>query len=292
MTSPMEATAAVEQLPKSSFWRRLRHRTTPIQWAALVCLGVILILGVLAPWLPLPSYQSTAFVAHAYSFPSWSHPFGIDPEGRDYLSRNIYAIRVTLSIGFMTALIGAVIGVPLGVTAAYLGGVIDWVVLRLVEVLSVIPPLLVAILLANLVSANVLTLSLVIGAVLWVPVTRLVRSKVLSVREMPYVDAARALGASRWRIAWHYLLRNSFGTLVVALVLTVPTAITTEAGLSFLGLGIEPPTPDWGEMISEGLQYVTYYWYLALFPALMLLLTVVSLSLAGDWLRDWLDPQH
>ncbi|MGC8486815.1 MAG: ABC transporter permease [Clostridia bacterium] len=264
---------------------------TGLQRMACLCFLAIVLAGVLAPWLPLPSYQSTAFVSHAYAFPSWTHPFGVDGEGRDYLSRNLYAIRVTLSIGFMTALIGALIGVPLGVAAAYLGGAIDWIVLRIIEVVSVIPPFLVAILLANLITANVLSLSVIIGLVLWVPVARLVRSKVLSVREMLFVDAARSLGASRWRIAWRYLLPNSYGTLIVALVLTVPTAIVTEASLSFLGLGISPPTPDWGEMISEGIQYITYYWFLALFPALLLMLTVVSLSLAGDWLRDWLDPQ-
>ena len=277
---------------KAQFLRRLIRSMTGLQRVAVVCLLLIVLAGVLAPWLPLPSYESTAFVAHTYAFPSLAHPFGIDGEGRDYLARNIYAIRVTLSIGLMTALIGALIGVPLGVAAAYLGGVTDWFVLRVIEVVSVIPPFLVAILLANLISANVLSLSVIIGLVLWVPVARLVRSKVLSVREMLFVDAARALGASRWRIALRYLLPNSYGTLIVALVLTVPTAIVTEASLSFLGLGISPPTPDWGQMISQGIQYITYYWFLALFPALLLMVTVVSLSLVGDWLRDWLDPQR
>ena len=291
----LEPVAAIERGAEPSgvqVLRKMVRGMTGLQRAALVCLVVIVLAGILAPWLPLPSYESTAFVSHTYAFPSLSHPFGIDGEGRDYLARNIYAIRVTLSIGLMTALIGALIGVPLGVAAAYLGGITDWIVLRVIEVVSVIPPFLVAILLANLISANVLSLSVIIGLVLWVPVARLVRSKVLSVREMLFVDAARALGASRWRLAWRYLLPNSYGTLIVALVLTVPTAIVTEASLSFLGLGISPPTPDWGQMISQGIQYITYYWFLAVFPALLLMVTVVSLSLVGDWLRDWLDPQR
>lgn len=264
----------------------------PFQAIAATLLILIVLMGLLAPWITPAPYDSTAFVAQAYSFPSWQHPFGVDPVGRDFFSRNIYAIRVSLTIGIVTALIGALIGVPLGLLAGYARGVADWIIMRVIEITSVVPPLLIAILLASLITVNEWSISLIIGAVSWVPVARLVRSKVLTLRELPYIEAARTSGAGTGRIMWRGLLPNCYSTVVVAFVLTVPNAIVTEASLSFLGLGISPPTPDWGQMISNSLQDIVYYWYLGFFPALMLVVTVVCLSVVGDWMRDVLDPEY
>jgi len=247
-------------------------------------------MGVFAPWVTPASYSSTQFVTQAYSFPSWQHPFGIDAVGRDLFSRNIYAIRISLTIGVVTAVIGAVVGVPLGLLAGYVGGWVDWVVMRVVEITSVIPPLLIAIMLASLISVNVWTISLVIGAVSWVSIARLVRSKVLTLREMPYIESTKIAGASVWHIVWRGILPNCYSTVIVAFVLTIPSAILTEASLSFLGLGISPPTPDWGQMIANSVQDIYYYWYLGFFPALMLMVTVLCMSIVGDWMRDVLDP--
>lgn len=272
--------------------RRLLSRTsgTAFQRIALIVLVVIILLGIFAPWVTLAPYDSTLFVDHAYSFPAWPHVFGVDSVGRDFFSRNIYAIRISLTIGVVTALIGAVIGVPLGLVSGYFGGWIDWLVLRVIEVVSIVPPLLIAILLASVIPSNIWTISFIIGLVSWVPIARLVRSKVLSVREMPFVEAAIACGARSGHIMLRCLLPNSYSTVIVALVLTIPNAIVTEASLSFLGLGIAPPLPDWGQMIANSLSDIYYYWYLGFFPALMLCVTVVSISIVGDWVRDSLDP--
>lgn len=282
---------AEEPTRKRILWNQLRRKTSTVQLVAMgLFLGIVL-LGLIEPWLPLPRYNAALFVSQAYSFPSWAHLFGVDAVGRDYLARNIYAIRTSLSIGVITAAIGAVLGIPLGLMAGYFGGIIDWVTLRIIEIFSVVPPLLIAILLASFVQATVLTVSLIIGLVSWVPVARLVRAKALTVRELPYVDATVALGAGPQRIIWKHVFPNSFGTVIVALVLIIPNAIVTDASLSFLGLGISPPTPDWGHMIATSLQNISYYWYLGLFPALMLGVTVISIALVGDWLRDILDPE-
>lgn len=271
-------------------WVRELSEGTIFQKLAIILLSIIILMGIFAPLVTPARYDSTQFVAQSYSFPSWHHLFGIDAVGRDFFSRNIYAIRISLTIGVVTAIIGGLIGIPLGLLSGYLGGWVDWVVLRAIEIVSVVPPLLVAILLASLVVSNLWTISLVIGLVSWVPIARLVRSKVLSVRESPFVEAARLSGAKSRYIMFKCLLPNSYGTVIVALVLTIPSAIVTEASLSFLGLGISPPLPDWGQMIANSLQDIYYYWYLGFFPALMLCITVVCISVAGDWLRDVLDP--
>lgn len=271
--------------------RRQKWRATSFQAAALAILLLIVLVGVFAPWITIAPYDSTRFIADAYAFPSFQHPFGVDALGRDYLSRNLYAIRVSLVVGVVTASVGTLIGVPLGLLAGYFGGVADWLVMRVIEIVSVIPPLLVAILLANLIRVNVWTISLIIGLASWVPMARLVRSRVLTVRELPYVESARIVGATPWRILWRTLLPNSVSTIIVAFVLTIPNAIVTEASLSFLGMGIAPPTPDWGQMIASSLSNIYYYWYLGFFPAMMLTVTVTSISVAGDWLRDVFDPE-
>ncbi len=291
-----ESTATAEENPidrpfKSLLWTRLRKSTSLFQRLAMVLLLLTIVLGILEPWLPLPPYNAAIYVSRAYSFPTWAHPFGIDAVGRDYLSRNLYAIRTSLSIGVITAAIGALIGIPLGLVAAFWGGIVDWIVTRIVEVFSVIPPMIVAILLANFIEPTVISISLIIGLASWVPVARLVRARALTVREMPFIDAARGLGATRRRVIWVHIFPNSISTVIVALVLIIPNAIVTDASLSFLGLGISPPTPDWGHMIATSLQNISYYWYLGLFPALMLGVTTISIALVGDWLRDVLDPQ-
>ena len=251
---------------------------------------VLLLAGIAAPLVTPASYDDTRFVTDTYAFPSAAHWFGVDAVGRDFFSRNVYAIRISLSIGIGAALISALIGIPLGAVAGFYGRRIDWCISRVLEVFQIIPPFLVAVLLSNLTGGGVIELILIISFTSWMNMCRLVRADVLAMREEDYVMAARAQGVGTFRIIFRHLLPNAMGPMLVAFTLTIPGAIGVEAGLSLLGVGVNPPTPSWGGMISQGLSYVNYYWFLELFPVLMLTITVLSLSFIGDGLRDALDP--
>ncbi len=278
--------------PSTGSWPRRARRfaANPLALAGLAFAIILALAAIAAPLITPASYDDTRYVAQTYAFPSAAHLFGIDGVGRDFFSRNIYAIRVSLAIGVGAALISALIGIPLGALSGFYGGRTDWVVSRVLEVFQVIPPFMIAILLSTLSGGGLVELVLIISFTSWMGVCRLVRADMLALREEDFVLAARALGIDQARIIIRHLLPNALGPIIVAFSLTIPTAITVEAGLSFLGVGVNPPTPSWGGMISEGLTYASYYWHLELFPVLMLTLTVLSLSFIGDGLRDALDP--
>jgi ABC-type dipeptide/oligopeptide/nickel transport system permease subunit len=278
--------------PSIEGWRRRARRfaANPLALAGLAFAVVLVLAAIAAPLITPASYDATRYVAQTYAFPSRVHLFGVDAVGRDFFSRNVYAIRVSLAIGLGAALISALIGIPLGAVAGFYGGKVDWAVARLLEVFQVIPPFVIAILLSTLSGGGLVALVLIISFTSWMGTCRLVRADVLALREEDFVLAARALGVGQARLIIRHLLPNALGPILVAFSLTVPAAIITEAGLSFLGVGVNPPTPSWGSMIAEGLSYATYYWHLELFPVLLLTLTVLSLSFMGDGLRDALDP--
>lgn len=278
--------------PSARGWRRRMRRfaANPLALAGLVIAVVLVVAAIIAPLITPASYDDTRFVAQTYAFPSATHLFGVDSVGRDFFSRNVYAIRVSLAIGLGAALISAVIGIPLGAVAGFYGGAVDWTVSRILEVFQVIPPFMIAILLSTLSGGGLVVLVLIISFTSWMNVCRLVRADMMALREEDFVLAAYALGVSRTRIIVRHLLPNALGPILVAFSLTIPAAIIAEAGLSFLGVGVNPPTPSWGGMIAEGLSYATYYWHLELFPVLLLTVAVLSLSFIGDGLRDALDP--
>ena len=260
----------------------------------LIGLGVIFVFilaTIFAPLITPAGYAEQKYLDKINSFPSLSHWFGVDAVGRDYFSRVIYGIRVSGLVGFSTAFIALFIGVPLGALAGYLGGTVDWVVMRLVETFSVIPPLLVAILFVTLFGSGLQNIIFILALVSWMDICRLVRGEVLTLKEREYSIAAKAIGAKPYRILFRHLLPNAVAPIIVGLVLCVPNAIMLEAMLSFLGVGVNPPTPSWGQMISDGLYYIQFYWHLTLFPAIFLALTVLSLSFIGDGLRDAMDPK-
>ena len=274
-------------------WQRRAKRfaSNPLALTGLVFGLVLVVAAILAPLITPANYDDTRYVAQTYAFPSGAHWFGVDPVGRDFFSRNIYAIRVSLAIGLGAAVVSALIGIPLGAIAGFYGGKIDWIVLRVLEVFQVIPPLMIAILLSTLTGGGIIELVLIISFTNWMNMCRLVRADMLALREEDFVLAAHAQGVGQTRIIVRHLLPNAAAPMLVAFSLTVPLAITTEAGLSFLGVGVNPPTPSWGSMIADSLPYATFYWFLELFPVLMLTLTVLSLSFIGDGIRDALDTE-
>ena len=253
-------------------------------------LSVILLMAVFAPLITATGYADQAYLTESLAFPSRAHWFGIDDLGRDFFTRIVFGARVSLSIGFSAALFSVVIGIPLGAIAGYYGGAADWCVMRLIELFSVVPPLLAAMLLGALTNGGFLTIVLIAALFGWVQVCLLVRAQVKAFREKEFVRAAQALGASPGYIIRRHLIPNSVSPIIVGFVLAIPLAMMLEASLSFLGIGVPPPVPSWGQMINTGMNFMYFYWHLAVFPTAALAITVLATTLFGDGLRDALDP--
>lgn len=276
-------------------WRRFRrHRAALI---GAIVLAVIIVACLLAPLSPYDPEKSD--LAQALQPPSLVHPFGTDPLGRDMLTRVLYGGRISLFVGFMVVLITLLIGIPVGAIAGYTGGWVDEVLMRVIDASLALPTLMILILLAAVMREidipllqrnNVLTIACVIGILSWMTIARLVRAVFLTLREMEYVSAARALGASDLRIIVSEILPNGFGPIIVESTLEIGWAIMQESGLSFLGFGIQPPTPSWGNLLNSAQEHLVKHPWLAIFPGLLIFFTVISVNYIGDGLRDALDP--
>ena len=255
-----------------------------------VVLAILVLMAIFAPLLSPTGYADQNYLSDALAFPSLQHWFGIDDLGRDFFTRNLYGARVSLTIGFAAAIFSVLIGIPLGAIAGYYGGRADWCVMRLIELFSVVPPLLGAMLLGALTKGGVVTIVVIASLFGWVQVCLLVRAQVKAFREKEFVRAAQALGATPAYIMRHHLIPNSISPIIVGFVLAMPLAMMLEAGLSFLGIGVPHPMPSWGQMINIGINFMYFYWHMAVFPTAALALTVLATTLFGDGLRDALDP--
>jgi peptide/nickel transport system permease protein len=261
----------------------------------LLSLLFLLVLGSgLSPYDPEASDMSARFEP-----PSWQHPMGTDALGRDMFTRILYGGRISLAVGFSVVIITLLIGVPVGAAAGFFGGWVDNVLMRITDAALALPALLVLILLsavlrevhAPFLERNpVLTISVVVGLLSWMFVARLARAAILSLREQEYVTASRALGASNLRIIVRHILPNAIGPIIVESTLEVGYAILEESGLSFLGFGIQPPTPSWGNLLSNAQDHMTRHPWMAVFPGLMIFLTIISINYIGDGVRDSFDP--
>jgi peptide/nickel transport system permease protein len=280
---------------RSLVWRRFKRHPGAV--AGTIVLAIIVIAVLLAPLSPYDPVKSD--IKNRFQAPSLEHPFGTDGLGRDLLTRCLYGGRVSLFVGFMVMIITLIIGVPVGMIAGYFGGTIDNLLMRLIDAALSLPTLLILILLSAIMretelplmkSNNVMTIAVVIGVLSWMTVARLVRAIFLYLREMEYVTAASALGASTLRIMVSEILPNGFGPIIVEATLEVGYAIMLESGLSFLGFGIMPPTPSWGNLLSNAQEHLIEYPWLAIFPGLMIFFTIISINYIGDGLRDALDP--
>jgi len=300
-SAPALATPQASKKPRqpTSLWRDARRRFSRNKLAlgALVVVGLLLIMAIFADQLA-PAPYDYSNLADANKFPSRDHWLGTDAVGRDFLSRIIYGARVSLTVGITVQVIALIIGMTLGTLAGSFGGWIDYIIMRLVEVFTAIPVWLFALFLmsvwrgSNLISGGGLfNVILAIGLISWVDVCRLTRAQLLTLREKEFILASQSIGATRLYVARTHMLPNALGPLIVAVTLGVPTVIFTEAGLSFLGFGINDPLPSWGKMIADSLSYVRVYWYLGLFPTMILALTMLGFSFVGDGLRDALDPR-
>ncbi|MBN1148193.1 MAG: ABC transporter permease [Anaerolineales bacterium] len=279
----------------SLVWRRFRRH--PGALVGAIVLTIIFVACILAPLSPYDPEISD--LQSRLQPPSWQHPFGTDPLGRDMLTRVLYGGRISLFVGFMVVVITLLIGVPVGALAGYYGGAVDDILMRIIDAFLALPSLMVLILLAAILREiefplfernSVLTIALVIGILSWMTVARLVRAIFLTLREMEYVTAARALGASSPWIIFSEILPNGFGPIIVESTLEIGYAIMEESGLSFLGFGVQPPTPSWGNLLSNAQEHLTKHPWLAIFPGIMIFLTIISVNYIGDGLRDALDP--
>ena len=268
--------------------RFLRQRLALV---GLVIVGVLIVAGFGAPLLA-PTGYAEANLMEANQFPSRAHPMGTDTIGHDFLSRIMYGIRTSLIVGFAAVGVALAIGVPLGMVAGLRGGFADFAVMRLVEVMTAFPGLLFAIFLMTVLGPGVGNIILVIGITSWVTICRLMRAQLLTLREQEYVTAARCLGAGDLTIAVRHLLPNAVAPVIVAITLAIPTAIFAEAGLSFLGIGINEPTPSLGKMVADSSTYIRVFWHLGLFPTAAIALIMLGFSFVGDGLRDALDPRQ
>lgn len=267
-------------------WRRFLHHRLAV--GSLLIITILLLSTIFAPYI-VPYDPNRINLSNMYQPPNWDHWFGTDELGRDMFSRVIYGGRVSLTVGLSSALFAVVIGTLLGALAGFHGRFIDSVIMRLTDLALTFPPLLILILLAALFGTSLLTMIFVIAAVSWMTVTRLVRASFLSLREQVFVEAALAQGASNLRIMFRHILPSVISPIVVATTLGTAAAILTESTLSFLGLGVQPPTATWGNMLQTSQDQMGIAPWTAMFPGLMIFLTVMVINFLGDGLRDAFD---
>jgi peptide/nickel transport system permease protein len=276
--------------------RRVREsaRRNPLLAAGAVLCLAIAVVAVLAPLIaPYPSDAGSATHAlETLEAPSFTHLFGTDQVGRDVLSRVLYGARISPVIALLVLLISCVIGLPLGIAAGYFGGVIDEVIMRITDVFLAFPALLLALAFAAVMRPSITNTVIAIAVTWWPWYTRIVRGQAASVAARPFVESARAMGIPHHRILLRHVLPNSITPVIVQVSLDVGGVILTASALSFLGLGAQDPTPDWGLMVSQGQAFFTTQWWLVTFPGAAILLTAVAFNLLGDGLRDVLDPRR
>ena len=287
--------AAIEESPNQRqrsplFMVWVRFKANRAAVASGIVLLVLILMAIFAPFITKASYDAQNFLDRGLETPSPAFWFGVDDLGRDFFSRIVYGARVSLTIGFASAFFSVLIGIPLGALAGYYGGWVDWFVMRVIELFSVVPPLLAAMLLGALTRGGFLTVVVIASLFGWVQVCLLVRAQVKAFKEKEFVRAAVALGASPAYVIRRHLVPNSISPIIVGFVLAIPLAMMLEAGLSFLGIGVQPPVPSWGQMINVGMNFMFFYWHMAVFPTAALAITVLATTFFGDGLRDALDP--
>ena len=246
--------------------------------------------ALLAPWLA-PQDPAYIDLPSRLTPPSGAHWLVADELGRDILSRVLYGSRISLAVGFVSVGIAAAIGVLLGAAAGYHGGTVDNVVMRLVDLMLVFPRFFLLLAVLAFLKPSIWTIMTVIGLTGWMGVARLVRAEFLTLREREFVIWSEAVGAGAMRIIFRHILPNAIAPILVAMTLGIPAAILTEAGLSFLGLGVQPPYATWGNILNDGRDYIEIAWWMTLYPGLAILITVLSYNLMGEGIRDALDPR-
>ncbi|MBD7984818.1 ABC transporter permease subunit [Sporosarcina sp. Sa2YVA2] len=271
-----------------NLWRRLRKNKAAVVGGLLIL--VFLVAGIIGPYLTTQD-PNLPQISIKLQGPSAEHWFGTDNYGRDIFTRIIHGMGITMTVGFFSVALGGIIGVFLGIVSGYYGGKLDTVIMRIMDILLAFPGILLALAIVSVLGGSLTNLIIAVGVFSVPAFARIVRGSTLSVRRLEYIDAVKALGASDARIIFKHILPNVMSPIIVQLTLRIATAVLTASGLSFLGLGAPPPTPEWGAMLSEGRAYMQQAPHLVLFPGLMIVLFVLAFNIFGDGLRDALDPK-
>lgn len=269
-------------------WTRMKRNR--LAMVGLVIIIILVITAIFADYIAPYGYAEQN-LANQYQTPNAEHWFGTDELGRDIFSRVVYGSRVSLRVGFISVSISMMIGVAIGAITGYYGGKIDNILMRFIDIVQALPDILLAIAIMAALGPGLTNLMVAVGIAAIPGYARLVRSSVLSLRDQEFVEAARANGSSDARIILKHIIPNCMAPIIVQATLGVAYAIINAAGLSFIGLGLEPPTPEWGAMLSGGRAYIRDYPHMTLFPGLAIVLTILALNLLGDGLRDALDPK-
>lgn len=289
--TPAIASSGMDSTRQLNFWydawRRFRTNRKAMLGIAMLAILVLaaVFAPVIAPYDPIKTNLKQQFVP-----PSPEHPFGTDFYGRDVLSRVIYGLRISLVIGLVPSLIAVAIGTVLGLVAGFRGSWADGVIMRTADIVLAFPAILLAMVVTYTLGASLFTLFIALSFVGWAEVSRVVRSQTLSLKERDYIDASRISGSNDSRIMFRHILPNSLAPVIVLLTLTIPGAILAEAGLSFLGVGAQPPTPSLGLMVSQGQEYLFKAPWASIMPGFAILFIVLAFNFAGDGLRDAMDP--
>jgi peptide/nickel transport system permease protein len=272
-------------------WTRFRERRLAVAGAVIVLF--LYLVAIFAPALTPYNPVTYGDIPEArYMGPSFQHPFGTDKFGRDVMTRMFYGSRVSLSIGLLAVTLSIVLGSLVGALSGYAGGIVDAVLMRVVDALMAIPRLFLLLTCIALFSQSILLIIILLGATGWMSAARLVRGQVLAIKKKDYIVAAEALGAGGKRIIFKHLIPNTLTVIIVSATLRIGGIILAEAALSFLGLGVQPPTPSWGMMVFEGRDVMLNAWWVSTFPGLAIVITVIGFNLLGDGLRDAFDPIH
>lgn len=271
-----------------------RFRQSPLSMAGLVIIVAILLVALVGPFLvPYPDDATGRIdIAARFQGPSLDHLFGTDHLGRDVFSRTVMGARVSLLAGITVILLAVAIGTLLGAVAGFFGGKVSTVIMRVTDVFLTIPDLILAMAFVAALGPGLLNVMIAVSLVWWPGYCRLVRANVITLRSAQFAEAAESLGSSRMRVLFRHVLPNAVPAILVKASMDVGFAVLTTAALGFIGLGMQPPTPDWGQMISEGRKYLREAWWFSTFPGIAILLTVLASNLLGDGLRDALDPRR
>jgi peptide/nickel transport system permease protein len=273
---------------KTDFWYRFSRNRIAVAGGIVVIL--LFVVSLLASWIS-PYDPNEINLQEVLSHPSWAHLFGTDQLGRDVFSRMIWGAGISLKVGFVATGVSICIGVILGALAGYYGRWVDMVIMRFVDIMLCFPAFFLILAVIAILEPSIWNIMIVIGLTSWMGITRLVRADFISLKERDFVQAARAIGASDLRIIFRHILPNAMASILVAATLGVAGAILTESALSFLGIGVQPPTPSWGNILTAGKNNIDIAWWLSLYPGLAILITVLGYNLLGEGIRDSLDPR-
>lgn len=274
--------------PRRLFWKRFSRNKLAVAGGIIV--AFLLFVAILAP-LVSPYDPNDIDRKHILEPPGIQHPLGTDDLGRDVLSRMIWGSQISLSVGFVAVGISVVMGMIFGSLSGYYGGWMDRIIMRFIDIMLSVPTFFLILAVIAFIGSSIWNIMIIIGITSWMGVARLVRAEFLSLKEREYVLAARAVGASNMRIIFRHIMVNSLAPVLVSAVLGIAGAVLVESSLSFLGIGVQPPTPSWGNILTLGKDNMETAWWLSVFPGLAILITVLGYNLLGEGVRDALDPR-